>query len=153
MTTSPARSLRAVDDAIALDHADAEAGEVVVVAVIHAGHLGRFAAHQRGAGQHAAFGDAADHRLGDLDAQLAGGVVVEEEQRLGARDDDVVGAHGDQVDADLVVPAGVDGQAQLGADAVGARHQHRPAIAIERHFHQRAEAADAGQHFLAHGAS
>mgnify|MGYP003693844685 CR=1 FL=1 len=91
--------------------------------------------------------------FGDVDAQLAGGVVVEEEQRLGARHRDVVGAHGHQVDADLVVPAGVDGEPQLGADAVGAGHQHRLAIAIERHFHQRAEAADAGEHFLAHGAS
>ena len=34
------------------------------------------------------------------DIELAGGEVVEEEQRLGALDDDVVDAHGDEVDAD-----------------------------------------------------
>ena len=141
---------RAVDDAVALHHADAEAGEVVVVAVVHAGHLGGLAADERGAREFAAFGDAADDGLGDVDAQFAGGVVVEEEQRLGARHRDVVGAHRDEVDADLVVTPGVDREAQLGADAIRARHQHRPAIAIERHFDQRAEAADAGQDLLAH---
>ena len=42
--------------------------------------------------------------------------------------------------------AGVDGQAQLRADAVGAGDQHRLAIA-RGNLHQRAEAADAGEHF------
>ena len=35
----------------------------------------------------------------------------------------------DQVDADGVVDAGHEGDAQLGADAVGARHEHRIAAA------------------------
>jgi hypothetical protein len=145
------RGPRAVDDAVAFHHTDAEAGEVVVVTVVHAGHLRGLAADQRCAGELAAFGDAAHHGLGHVDAQLAGGVVIEEEQRLGARHGDVVGTHGDQVDADLVVPAGVDGQAQLGAHAIGAGNEHRPAVTVQRHFHQRAEAADAGQDLLAHG--
>ena len=83
--------------------------------------------------------------FGDVHAQLAGGVVVEEEQRLGALDHDVVGAHGDEVDADRVVAAGVDREPQLGADAVRAGHEHR-ALVAGGNLHQRAEAADAGQH-------
>ena len=67
-----------------LDDAHAEAGEVVVVAVVHARHLGRLAADQRAARQLAAVGDAADDGLGDVDAQLAAREVVEEEERLGA---------------------------------------------------------------------
>ena len=86
-------------------------------------------------------------RLGDVDAELAGGVVVEEEQRLGALHDDVVGAHRDQVDADRVVAAGLDRQAQLGADAVGAGDQHRLAVAVQRNLEQRAESAEAAEHF------
>jgi hypothetical protein len=39
----------------------------------------------------------------------------------------------------------LEGQLELGADAVGAGHQHRLAEFL-RHFEQRAEAADAGQH-------
>ena len=46
----------------------------------------------------------------------------------------------------------IDGEAQLGADAVGARHQHGLAVAIERNLHQRAEAADAAQHLAPHRA-
>ena len=64
-------------------------------------------------------------RSADGDLQAAGGVVVEEEDRLGALHDHVVRAHGDEVDADRVVAAGLDGQPQLGADAVGAGDHHR----------------------------
>ena len=39
----------------------------------------------------------------DFGVELAGGEVVEEEQRLGALHHQVVDAHGDQVDADRVV--------------------------------------------------
>ena len=46
----------------ALGGADGKAGEIVVVAVIHARHLGGFAADQRAAGQAAALGDALDDR-------------------------------------------------------------------------------------------
>ena len=35
---------------------------------------------------------------------------------------------------------------QLGADAVGARNQHRLAVAVERNLEQRAEAAEAAEH-------
>ena len=51
-----------------------------------------------------------------------------------------------------IVAPRVDGQAQLGADAVGSRHQHGLAVAIQRHLDQGAEAADAAQHLAAHGA-
>ncbi len=44
--------------------------------------------------------------------------------------------------------AGVDRQAQLGADAIGAGDQHWLFVALGQ-FHERAEAADAGQHFRA----
>ena len=144
--------LAAVDDRVLLDDADAEAGQVVVAGGIHAGHLRGLAADQRRAGLHAALDDAFDDRLGDVDAELAGGVVVEEEQRLGALHDDVVHAHRDQVDADRVVAAGLDRQPQLGADAVGAGDQHRLAVAVERNLEQRAEAAEAAEHLGPHRA-
>ncbi len=47
---------------------------------------------------------------------------------------------------------GLDGELELGADPIGARYQHWPAIAIERQFDHGAKAADARQHFRAHGA-
>ena len=137
---------RTVDDRVLLHHADAESGEIVVLAVVHAGHLRGLASHQRSARLHAALHDPAHHRLGDRHAQLAGGVVVEEEQRLGALHHDVVGAHRHQIDADRVVAAAVDRESQLRAHAVGARHQHRT-LEAGWQLDQRSKAADAGKHF------
>ena len=91
-------------------------------------------------------GDAADDGDGGVDVELAGGEVVEEEQRLGALHEHVVDAHRDQVDADRVVAVELLGELELGADAVGARDQHRLAV-LARQVEQRAEAAQAAHHF------
>src|SRR3546814_6418674 len=72
---------------------------------VHVWHLRGLAADQRAAGQLAAFRDAADHGHGGVDIELAGGEVVEEEQRLGALHQHVVDAHADQVAADRVAAA------------------------------------------------
>ena len=84
----------------------------------------------------------ADDRRALIRVELAGGEIVEEEQRLGALHDQVVDAHGDEVDADRVVPAGVDGDLQLGADAVIGRDQHRIGEARGLKVEEPAEAAD-----------
>ena len=143
----------AVDDGIFLDDADAEAGEIVIGAVVHAGHLCGFAADQSAAGLHAPLHDARDDAFADADIEFPAGVVIQEKQGLGALHDHVVGAHGDQIDAHAVRGAlSVDGQAQFGADAIGSRYQHRFAVAIQRHLDQSAEAADAAQHLGPHRA-
>ena len=66
-----------------------------------------------------------DDRGADLRVELAAGEIVEKEQRLGALHHEVVDRHGDEIDADRVVPAGLDRDLDLGADAVGAGDQHR----------------------------
>ncbi len=58
-----------VDDAVFLDDADAEAREVLAVAVIHARHLGSLAADERGTGLRATLRDALDHGLGNVHPQ------------------------------------------------------------------------------------
>src|SRR3546814_14441728 len=60
------------------------------------------------AGLAAAGGDAGDHVAGNRHLQLAGGVVVEEHHRRRTLDHQVVDAHRHEIDADAVVPAGVD---------------------------------------------
>ena len=50
--------------------------------------------------------------------ELPGRVIIEEEQGFGALDDQVVGAHRDQVDSDPAVTAGLDRQLELGPDPV-----------------------------------
>jgi hypothetical protein len=58
-------------------------------------------------------------------SSFAGREIVEKEHRLRALDDEIVDAHGDEVDADRVMDPGLDGDFQLGADAVIGRHQDR----------------------------
>ena len=67
----------------------------------------------------------AGHDGGDpVRVDLARGDVVEHEERLGPDADQVVDAHGHQVDADGVVAAGGPGHHQLGAHPVGGGDQH-----------------------------
>ena len=73
--------------------------------------------------------------------QLAGGVVVQEHQRLGALGQQVVDAHGHQIDADGVVMAALDGDLQLGADAVGGGDDQRIGVAGGLEVEEGAEAA------------
>ena len=128
--------------AIAVDRADAEAGEVVVSRAVHARHLRRLAADQGRSGQLAALGYAGDDAGGDLHVELAGGVVVEEQQGLGALGQQVVDAHGDEVDPHGVVQAGLDGHLELGADAVGGRDDQGVVVAGGLEVEQGAETAE-----------
>src|SRR6185312_11988505 len=105
-------------DRAALDGADRKTGEIVIAAAVDPRHLSSLAADQRAAGLPAALGDAFDDLGTDLRVELAGGEVVEKEQRLGALHDQVVDRHGDQVDADGAVQTGLDRDLDLGADAV-----------------------------------
>ena len=99
----------------------------------------------------AAPGDALDHGGRGVDVELAAGEVVEEEQRLGALHQDVVDAHRHQILADGVVLVELEGELELGADAVGAGHQHG-LLEFFRDLEQRAETADPAHHLGAHGA-
>ena len=136
----------AVEYLFAVDHADAETGQVVLVFRVEAGHFGGFAAHQRAAGLHAALADALDDVGDALGHVLAAGDVVEEQQRLCPAADHVVDAHGHAVDAHGVVFVHQKGDLQLRAHAVRAGDQHRAGNARQVHLEQAAEAADALEH-------
>ena len=131
-------------DPAPLHRTDGEAGEVVVLPRIHAGHLRRLAADERTAGLAAAVGDAGNDRSRGLHIELAAGEIVEEEQRLGALGEQVVDAHGDEIDADGGMQAGVDGNLELGADAVVGGNEDRVLEAGGLEIEQRAEAAEIG---------
>jgi hypothetical protein len=81
-----------------------------------------------------------------LDVEPAAGIVVEEEQRLGALHHDVVDAHRHQVDADRVGDARFDRDLELGADAVGARDKDRILEARCLEVEQSTEAAQPTHH-------
>ena len=90
----------------AVHRAHRKASKVEIAVVIHAGHLGGLSADQGAAGGLAAAGDPLDHAGALVDGQLAGGEIVQEEQRLGALADEVVHAHRDQVLAQTVQMSG-----------------------------------------------
>ena len=137
-----------VDHARALHAPHHEASQVVLTALVEAGQLRRLTADEGAPGLPAALGDPLHHLGALLGGELAGGEVVEEEERLGPDHRDVVHAHGDEVDPDGGVAAGRERDLELRPDAIGARDEHRllPAREVERE--QAAEAADAGQHLL-----
>ena len=122
----------AVDDVVALDDADAEAGHVVVAGLVEVGQDGRLAADQGAVGLHAAVADALDQVARQRRVVLRHGQVVEEEQRLAAGAEAIVDRHGHQVDADGVVLAAQAGDLELAADAVGAGDQHGMAVVAWR---------------------
>ena len=135
---------RAVDDLVALDDPEREAGEVEVVGGVHVGKLGRLAAEQRAAGLPAAVGDALDE-LGDaIGSEPADGDVVEERGRLGTAAEHVVDAHPDEVDPRIAEAPGRTLQQQLRADAIGAGDDHGIAKAARRE--QPGEPAEAAEH-------
>ena len=139
------RNARAVDGARFFHDTDRETGEVVLAGDECLGMLGGFAADQRATRLLAACGDALDDGARDLDVEAFANEIVEKEQRLGTLHQDVVDAHRHQVDADGVVLVQRESQLELGADAIGARHQHRLAEAFGQ-FDERAEATDPRQH-------
>ena len=139
----------AVDDAILFDDADAKAGEVEIARLVDARHFRGFAADQGAAGLLAAGGDTADDLFGLRDLEPPGRIVVEKKECLGAKYRDISRAHRHQIDTDAIDPVKVDRKPQLGADAVGSRHQQWIAVALQRQFEQSTEAADAADAALA----
>ncbi len=127
---------------VALRSPDGEAGEIVVAWRVEAGHLRGLPANERAIGLAAARRHARDDACADLGIELAAGKIIEEEQRLSALNDEVVHRHCDEVDADRVVPTGLDGDLELGADAVGGGDQDRVLEARPREIEQAAEPAD-----------
>ena len=137
----------------AVDDAHAKAREVVVVFGHDTGVLGDLAAHERAVGLLAALCDAADDLGHLLGLELADGDVVEEEQGLGAAGEDVVDAHGHEVDAAAVVAVDHLGQLELGAHAVCARDHDRVFHILEGGCaEQAAKAADVSDDLGAVGA-
>src|ERR1043165_1432110 len=126
----------------AFHRADRKAREIVVACLVQAGHLGGLSADQRAARCAATCGDSFHDLRTDLRRKFSSRKVVEEEQRLGALHDQIVHRHGNEVDADRLVPPGLDRDQHLGADAVGPGDQDRIGKTGALEVEQAAEAAD-----------
>ena len=146
-----ARSHAAVVNDLRLIHdAHGETGQIIVAGGHHAGMLRRLAADEGAAGLHAALCHAGDDGRHLLRLVFADGDVVQKEQGLRAAADNIVDAHGHAVNADGIMLVQQLGNADLGADAVGAGHQNRHTGKIRRK--QAAKAANIGHNARDHGA-
>ena len=109
----------------ALGGADREARDVEIAGSVKAWHLRGLAADQRAAGLRAPLGDALHNCRRDFVVKFAGCKIVQEKQWLRALNDNVVDAHGDQVNSDAIIDAALDGDLHLRADAVVGGDQDR----------------------------
>ena len=116
-----------------------------MVRLDQAGMLGGFAAQQRTARAHAAFGDTADDRVEAFRHDAAERDVVEQEQRLGPADHQIVDNHRHQVQADGVVLVHRLGDGQLGAHPVAGCGQQRLAV-VAAQREESGEAAELADH-------
>ncbi len=130
----------------ALDRADREAGEIVVAGRVQPRHLRRLPADEAASRLPATLRDTLDDGLALGRVERAGSVVVEEEERLRALRQQVVDAHGDQIDPDAPVQTRFDGDAQLRAHPVRRRDQDRVREPGGLQVEQAAEAADPAHH-------
>ena len=113
----------AVDHVGLVHQTHGEAGQIILVLGVEAGHLGGLAADEGAAGLAAALGDAGDDGLDAAGHILSHSHVVQEKQGRGTGADNVVDAHGHAVDANGVVLIHEKGDFQLGAHAVGTGDQ------------------------------
>src|SRR5690606_31623436 len=128
--------------AVALSRANRETGKIVIAVAVHARHFSGFTADQRRTGLTASFGNARNDVHALVRRKLAGRKIIEEEKWLGTLNNEIVDAHGNQIDAHRVVLVGVDGDLQLGADAVIGGNEHRVLEACGLEVEQAAKAAD-----------
>ena len=139
------------DEFGALDDADDEASQVVFAVGVEARHLCGFAADEGTAVGAAGVDRPRDDLLGDFAVEATGCEIVEEEERRCALNGDVVDAVVDEIGADGVVDAELEGELELGADAIGARDENRLlGFAVEAE--ETAEAADFAEHIAGEGA-
>ena len=114
--------------------------------------LGHLTAHERAARELTAIGHALDDLCHVLGLDVADGNVVQEEQRLGARSQNVVDAHSNQVLAHRLVTVHDLGEHELGAHAIGTANQNRVFHILKRGGREQAtEAADAADNLGAIG--
>ena len=136
------RGGRTVNDILAIDNADGKTSKIVLPFAVHSRHLGGLAANQSTAGLDAALGDAANNLYRFLRREFARRQIVEEEEGLGALNNDIVDAHRHQIDADRIVLVHHEGDLELGADTIGRRDQSRLLVLSSVQREETAKAAE-----------
>ena len=131
----------AIQNLFLVHHTHREAGKIIFVLGIEAGHLSSLAADQCAACLPTSLGNAGNNLLDPCGIVLAACHIVQEEHGAGAGTYDIVDTHGNTVDANGVVLVHQKCNFQLGANTIGAGNHHRLLHAGHIRSKQAAEAA------------
>ena len=131
-------------------HAHGKTGQVVFARGIHTRHFCGFAAHQGATGLFATGGDALNHGGSGIDVEFSAGKVIQKEKWLCPLNQNIIDAHGHQIDAHAVVHAPIESQLEFGTHTIGAADQYRLLVTLG-HLKQGAKATQARQNPFSQG--
>lgn len=114
-----------IDETAFFDDTDAEAGEIIIVIAVEVGHDRGFTAEEAAIGLNATVGDTANDGFEEGRVVAGHGDIVEEEEGFGAGAEDIIDAHGDEIDPNRGVISSQLGDFELGADAIGTGNEER----------------------------
>ena len=117
-----------VDELVAVDDADAGAGEVELAVAVDPGKLGRLAADERDAGCAADLGGSFDELRDLVEVDRRRRDVVEQHQRRGAGGQDVVDAVRGEIPATVGELSALAREHQLRPDPVGRGGEQAPVV-------------------------
>ena len=75
-------------------YANAKAGNIIVVTMIHTRHFGSFTTHQSATRLHTTFSNTGNHCRRSINVKFACSIVIQEKQRFGSLNYQIVYAHG-----------------------------------------------------------
>ena len=133
-----------VDELVAIDDADAGAGEVELAVAVDPGELGRLAPDEGDAGRAADLGGAFDELRDLVEVDRRSRDVVEQHQRGGARRQDVVDAVRSEIPAAVGELSALPREHQLRPDPVG-RGREQPPVVERMEPSKRAESGRSGR--------
>jgi len=107
-----------VDDVVFFQDANREPCKIVFARWKITGVFGGLTADQGATRLAAAGGNTAHGRFSNLHVELAAGEIVQEKKRRGALGQNVIYAHGDEIDANCVVNTGQERDFKFRADAI-----------------------------------
>jgi hypothetical protein len=137
------------DDPLPVDGPHREPRQVEFPCPVHGRHLGGLSSEKGASGLSTPFRDPRDDFGSVLRGELPRGVVIEKEQGFGAVDQDVVHAHGHEVDAHRPEPSCHRGDLHLGPHAVRARYEYGIAVFSRVEPEESRKSSDATQNLPA----
>ncbi len=96
-------NFRTVNNPVALHYTDNKTGQIIIILLINSGHFRGFTPNQGATGLETTLGNPFDNLGCDFLPQSPHGQIIQKEQGRGAVHNNIIGAHGHQINADGIV--------------------------------------------------